>query len=88
MSLSLYGLFYRAYPDATNGWLPHVHFATAATGVLTMAPALALLLLGAHAAEPAVAIGALLSIVGMLSFAMVVLRTTLNARGRLAPGPV
>ncbi len=85
VSLSLYGLYYRAYPQAAEGWLPRLHFALATAGVAIAVPALALLLLGFQVAEPAVAVGSLLTIAGMLSFAAVVLLTARSARSMLRP---
>src|ERR1043165_6895728 len=61
VSLALYGLFYRAYPAASLGRLPQLHFVASASGVVIMVPALICLLIGIHGAEPVVAIGSLLS---------------------------
>ncbi len=85
VSLSLYGLYYRAYPEAARGWLPHLRFALAAIGVAVMVPALALLLLGDPAAEPIVAVGSLLTVAAMLSFGVVALLTARGARSVSRP---
>ncbi len=85
VSLSLYGLYYRAYPEAAQGRLPRLHFALAAAGVAIAVPALALLLLGKEAAEPVVAVGSLLTLAGMLCFAAVILLTARSARSTLRP---
>jgi hypothetical protein len=42
-------------------------------------------ILGVHAAEPVVALGSMLSIAGMLSFAAVIIQALLGPRGRRAP---
>jgi hypothetical protein len=79
VSMAIFGLFYQFVPGASEGRLPQVHFWLSSTGLSVMIPALALLLLGQSAVEPAVAFGGALSLAGMACFGVVVARAGVAA---------
>jgi hypothetical protein len=82
VSMMLYGLFYRALPEAAQGALPRVQFILSVTGLIAMVPGLALIDLGREAAGgPFAGTGAILTIFGILIFAFTVFRST---RSRVA----
>lgn len=81
VSMALYGLFYRAVPEASIGWLPQAHFWVATAGLVVMVPALAWLLLGHRGIEPVIGVGSLLTVSAMGMFGAVVLRSRQQARG-------
>ena len=81
VSMFLYSLFYRAEPQASQGVLPHAQFWLATSGLTLMIPGLALVLLG-YGTGPLVGAGALLTIISLLLFAAVALRTMRGPRTR------
>lgn len=80
VSMTLYGLFYRAEPKAAQGWLPAVHFWIALVGLLIFMPALAARLLGGPGMQGAAALGLIvgpsLTLLSMALFAVIVFRVT------------
>lgn len=77
VSMALYGIVYRLYPKAAEGRLPVIHFWLANLGVIAMAPGIALILTGNDAVgEPLAVLGSLLTIVGVVLFAVAVFRGT------------
>jgi len=88
VSMALYGLFYRAVPEASAGWLPQAHFWVATAGLVVMVPALGWLLLGHPGIEPVIGVGSLLTVAAMGMFGAVVLRSRQRVLGpsRAAPG--
>src|SRR5215470_13602389 len=66
VTMALYGLFYRAYPEAAHGLLPRIHFWLAACGVTLMVPGIAWTVLGHDGGERIIAPGALMVICGMV----------------------
>ncbi len=74
VAMFLYGLFYRAVPEAARGALPRLQFWLAAIGLLVMVPALAFVLTGHAEAEPVVALGSLLVLLALLTFGAVLIR--------------
>src|SRR3954447_11952482 len=68
VSMALYGLFYRAVPEASAGWLPQAHFWVATAGLVVMVPALGWLLLGHSGIEPVIGVGSLLTVAAMGMF--------------------
>ncbi|MBN9561709.1 MAG: hypothetical protein J0H14_13420 [Alphaproteobacteria bacterium] len=87
VSMALYGLFYRAVPEASAGWLPKAHFWVATTGLVIMVPALGWLLLGHPGIEPVIGIGSLLTVAAMGMFGAVVLRSRQRVLGTSRPVP-
>lgn len=75
VTMALYGLYYRAVPEAAAGPLPQVHFWLATLGVTLMVPGIGLVMLGHSAAEPVIAVGALMVVGAMTVFAIVVVRS-------------
>ena len=80
VSMFLYGLFYRAFPDAASGVLPQVHFWSAVLGFVIMVPALAIKLLGATDLESVSTVGLIagptLVVLGMILLAVIIFRAT------------
>ena len=80
VSMFLYGLFYRAFPDAALGWLPKVHLALAVIGLPVMMIGLTIQLLAVAALMPIVPIlmivGPTMVLLGMFAFAVIVFRAT------------
>jgi hypothetical protein len=88
VSMFLYGLFYRANPQAAEGWLPRVHFWFALIGFLIFMPAL---LIEVLQYQPAIAFahigliaGPTLVVIGMILFAVIVFRATGTPKAAVA----
>jgi hypothetical protein len=84
VSMFLYGLFYRANPEAAEGLLPKVHFLVALVGFLIFMPALAIEVLQIQAALPLAHIGLIagptIVVIGMILFAIIVFGATRTSR--------
>ena len=80
VSMFLYGLFYRALPEAAQGWLPKVHLGFAVLGFLIFMPALAIQLLAVQSlmslAPIGLIVGPTLVLLGMIVFAAIVFMAT------------
>ena len=80
VSMFLYGLFYRANPDAAEGLLPKVHFWAALVGFLIFMPALAVEVLQVKSmlalAQIGLIAGPTIVVVGMILFAVIVFGAT------------
>jgi cbb3-type cytochrome oxidase subunit 1 len=85
VTMALYGLFYRAVPEAAHGILPRVHFWLAACGVTLMVPGIAWVVLGHDGGERIIAPGALMVVCGMFVFGVVVVRSRTAPRQQRAP---
>jgi len=72
VSLALTGLVYAVLPEAGRSPLARWHVALHNLGLPVMSAALAAYLSGFAAAEPAIALGAVVSTVGLLAFAVAV----------------
>jgi hypothetical protein len=88
VSMFLYGLFYRATPEAAIGWLPKVHLGLAVSGFLIFMPSLAveILMHGSPLmalAGPGLIVGPTLVLLGFTLFAVIVFLGT-----RPSPAPV
>lgn len=75
-TMMLYGLVYRAFPDAARGWAPVAHQALAFIGFLLMMPSLALLLLGNPVLLPALLTGEIMTLLSIVLFAVILFRAT------------
>lgn len=75
-SMMLFGLVYRAIPEAAQGWMPKVHFGLAAVGFLIMMPSLTLMLLGNLALAPFLVLSEVMVFASLLLFAVIVFRAT------------
>lgn len=80
VSMFLYGLFYRAFPGASAGWMPTAHLWSAVLGFVVMTAALAAKLLAtaslAQASTVGLIVGPTLVVVGMILWAVIVFRAT------------
>lgn len=77
-SMMLFGLFYRAFPGAGQGWLPITHFALSVLGFLILMPSLALLLLARPVFMPGMIASEIMLVASMLLFVVIVFRATLT----------
>jgi hypothetical protein len=73
VTLSIFALYYHTVPAAALSRLAKVHFVLAAAGVVIMVPGIALVRL--DGTEGAAVLGSLLTLLSMLTFAAVVLRS-------------
>lgn len=80
VSMFLYGLFYRAFPDAARGVLPKVHLTLAAIGLPVMMIGLTFMLTAVPALQPYVPpmmiVGPTMVLLGMFVFAFIVFKAT------------
>jgi len=87
VSMFLYGLFYRALPDAAGGWLPKVHLGLAVVGLTIMMIGLTFMLTAVPTllpyVPPMMMAGPTLVVLGMFLFAFIVFRAT-GARPAIA----
>lgn len=75
-SMMLFGLFYRAVPEAARGRLPQVHFGLSVVGFLIMMPTLTLLLLERPVFMPLMPLSEVMLVASMLLFVVIVFRAT------------
>ena len=80
VSMVLYGLIYRAVPEATRGKLPVIHFFLNIASFLVLIPSLALYLLGHANVAPLLGIASIALWLSMVLFAVIILRATWHAR--------
>ncbi len=73
-TMCLVGLFYAVHPRAAEGVLPRVHYGLAAVGMVLMAGGLIGVGSGAMALEPVLVVGAILTLLAMLLFAVIAFR--------------
>ena len=80
VSMFLYGLFYRVFPEAAAGWLPKVHLALAVIGLPLMMVGLTIQLLAIPSLMSFVPVlmivGPTMVVLGMVAFAVIVFRAT------------
>lgn len=80
VSMFLYGLFYRVFPDAAAGLLPKIHLALAAIGLPVMMVGLTVQLLAIPSlmayVPPMMIVGPTLVLLGMLVWAVIVFKAT------------
>ena len=84
VSMVLYGLVYRAVPEASAGKLPVIHFFLNITSFLVLIPSLALLLLGHASVAPLLGIASIALWLSMVLFAVIILRATWRPRAAAA----
>ena len=75
-SMMLFGLFYRAVPEAARGKLPMAHFILSVIGFLILTPALTWMLLGHPEIVPVLAVSEIMLVASMLLFVVIVFRAT------------
>ena len=84
VSMFLYGLFYRANPEAAEGMLPKVHFWVALVGFLIFMPALAIEVLQIQSVLPLAHIGLIagptIVVIGMILFAIILFGATRTSK--------
>ena len=83
-SMMLFGLFYRAVPEAARGWLPVAHFVLSVVGFLILMPVLALVLLERPVFMPLMPVSEIMLVASMLLFVLIVFRHT---SGKAASAP-
>lgn len=77
-SMMLFGLFYRSFPAAAQGWLPKVHFVLSVLGFLLLMPSLSLMLLGKPVFMPAMIASEIMLVTSMLVFVIIVFMATMK----------
>lgn len=75
-SMMLFGLFYRAFPEAARGRLPLAHFILSVVGFLILMPSLALMLLQKPIFLPAMIASEIMLVTSMLLFVIIVFMAT------------
>lgn len=80
VSMFLYGLFYRAFPEAARGWLPKAHLTLAAVGLPVMMIGLTIAVLQIKSllavSQILLIAGPTLVVLGMVVWAVIVFRAT------------
>lgn len=80
VSMFLYGLFYRAFPEAAQGWPAKAHLVLAAVGLPLMMTGLTIQLLQVQSlmgvVPPLMISGPTMVVLGMAVFAVIVFRAT------------
>jgi hypothetical protein len=76
VSMAIYALFYRAFPSASKGLLPVLHFVIAVLALLVMIPGIALVNLGNEIGEPLAIIGSIAMILGFALFGAITVKAT------------
>lgn len=80
VTTALYGTFYALTRETLSVRLAWTNLFVSVAGVLVMLPALVLTLLGRAGLEPVIGIGGLLSLIGLLIFAVSVFRELVRKR--------
>lgn len=75
-SMMIYGLFYRAFPDAARGWMPVAQFFLSVIGLILMMTGLTGMLLNNPALLPALMAGEIMTLASILLFAIVLFIAT------------
>lgn len=75
-SMMLYGLFYRAFPDAARGWAAVIQFFLSVIGFIAMMSGLTGMLLNNPVLLPALMAGELMTLASILMFAVILFRAT------------
>lgn len=80
VSMFLYGLFYRAFPEAARGWMPKAHLTLAAIGLPVMMIGLTIAVLQIKSllalSQILLMAGPTLVVLGMVVWAVIVFRAT------------
>ena len=76
VTLMLFGLFYKAYPQAAEGKLALAHFWLSVVGAVIINVGVYLIYSGMPEADPVAGIGSIFVILGMASFAVNVYKNT------------
>jgi hypothetical protein len=77
-SMMLFGLFYRAFPEAGRGWMPMVHFVLSVVGFLILMPSLTLMLLGKPLFMPAMIASEIMLVASIALFVVIVFKATMT----------
>lgn len=77
-SMMLFGLFYRSFPAAAQGWLAKAHFGLSVLGFLILMPCLSLMLLGKPVFMPAMIASEIMLVASMLLFVIIVFVATMK----------
>lgn len=76
VSMAIYALFYRAWPAAAADRLAKIHLWLANIALVLFIPPLALVLLGREGWELVLGLGSVITLAGMILFAVIVFRAT------------
>ena len=77
-SMMLFGLFYRAFPEAGRGWMPMVHFVLSVVGFLILMPSLTLMLLAKPLFMPAMIASEIMLVASIALFVVIVFKATMT----------
>lgn len=77
-SMMLFGLFYRSFPAAAQGWLPKLHFGLSVLGFLILMPSLTLMLLQKPFVVPLMIASEIMLVTSMLLFVIIVFMATMK----------
>lgn len=83
VAMMLFGLFYRAFPEAARSKLAIGHFTLYVLGFVVLVPALTVLVLGNPAVAPILPLAETALVVSVLLFTVIVFRST-SAKAALA----
>lgn len=75
VTMAIFGTYHALNPAGAQTALAKIQFYTYATGVIVMTPSLYMLVTGTPSMEPVVAVSSIIVFIGVLMFAMIVLRT-------------
>ena len=76
-SMMLFGLFYRVFPAAGQGWLPVAHFVLSVVGFLILMPSLTLMLLHKPLFMPGMIASEIMLVASMALFVIIVFKATM-----------
>lgn len=74
-SMAIYAVFYQLVPAASSTGLARVHFWTSNAGLIVLSVSVALLSMGAGAAEPGAAVGSIITLVSLVLFTYIVFKS-------------
>ena len=77
-SMMLFGLFYRAFPEAGRGWMPMVHFVLSVVGFLILMPSLTLMLLAKPLFMPGMIASEIMLVASIALFVVIVFKATMT----------
>ena len=76
-SMMLFGLFYRAFPAASRGWMALTHFGLSVVGFLILMPSLTLMMLQRPLFMPAMIASEIMLVGSMALFVIIVFKATM-----------
>ena len=76
-SMMLFGLFYRAFPAVSRGWMALTHFGLSVVGFLILMPSLTLMMLQRPLFMPAMIASEIMLVGSMALFVIIVFKATM-----------